>query len=156
MTIATHFVVGAAIVSQVDNLSLALPLAFLSHFVLDVVPHHQLRKYNPWQHLKRRTKVVWDFSWPLGVQLFALAHLILLILFGLLLALNKLSPSLILGGFISILPDAYEWSRFTTGLKGKMPSLHFLHNEKSKSRDTIWGIIVQVVVFSSAVLVLFI
>jgi hypothetical protein len=44
-----HAVVGAAIAASVSNPALGLPLAFVSHFVLDKVPH-----YNP--HLNTELK----------------------------------------------------------------------------------------------------
>lgn len=44
-----HTVVGAAIATKFGNPALAVPLAFLSHFVLEVVPH-----WNP--HLYTETK----------------------------------------------------------------------------------------------------
>lgn len=156
MTAATHFVVGAALAFQIDNPGLALPLAFLSHFVIDVIPHHQLRKYNPWQHLKGKTKVIWDFSWPKGVQLLALGHLLLLILVIMIALQGKLTYIILAGGLIATSPDIYEWLRFTLGIPDKLPSLHFLHNEKSKSWDTIWGVMVQIVIFCVATIFLFI
>jgi hypothetical protein len=39
MTATAHALVSAAIASSVQHPSLALPLAFCSHFVMDVIPH---------------------------------------------------------------------------------------------------------------------
>jgi len=150
MMAATHFVVGAAIAKEINNPYIALPIAFLSHFVIDVIPHHQLRKYNPWQHRKEESHKVWDFSWPLGVQMLALMNLILLSIILLTALQGKLTFIILLGGFLGVSPDIYEWSRFALGIPEKLPTLHFLHNEKSKSWDTIWGILIQVVVFVAA------
>lgn len=44
-----HVVVGAAIATKIGNPALAIPLAFLSHFVLDQIPH-----WNP--HFYTETK----------------------------------------------------------------------------------------------------
>ena len=39
MILTPHLLLGAAIASRISNPFLALPLAFLSHFLLDVLPH---------------------------------------------------------------------------------------------------------------------
>jgi hypothetical protein len=39
MTSTAHALVGAAIASRLQNPTLAVPLAFFSHFVLDSIPH---------------------------------------------------------------------------------------------------------------------
>ncbi len=39
MTATAHALVSAAIAAAIPNPSLALPLAFVSHFVMDAVPH---------------------------------------------------------------------------------------------------------------------
>lgn len=44
MTIPNHLLVGAGIATVVTNPFLALPLAFLSHFVLDALPHFGYNK----------------------------------------------------------------------------------------------------------------
>lgn len=39
MILTCHLLVGAAIASKISNPILALPLAFLSHYFLDLIPH---------------------------------------------------------------------------------------------------------------------
>ncbi|MDB5168936.1 MAG: hypothetical protein JWO41_292 [Candidatus Saccharibacteria bacterium] len=40
MTATNHFITGALIAATVQRPLLALPLAFVSHFALDVIPHY--------------------------------------------------------------------------------------------------------------------
>ncbi len=60
MTAPNHALTGALIGLSVANPALALPLAFLSHFVLDAIPH-----YNPPETdmvaLFRSKRFVWEF-----------------------------------------------------------------------------------------------
>src|SRR3990167_9537643 len=39
MTLTPHLLLGAAIGSKIGNLPLAIVLAFLSHYLLDLIPH---------------------------------------------------------------------------------------------------------------------
>lgn len=48
-----HVVVGAAIATKVGNPALAIPLAFASHFVLDMVPHWNPHTYTETMKLGR-------------------------------------------------------------------------------------------------------
>jgi len=47
MTASNHVLAGAVIAVGVNNPVLALPLAFLSHFVLDAIPHFGVHKGDP-------------------------------------------------------------------------------------------------------------
>lgn len=40
MTATNHSLTGAVVALTVKNPTLAVPLAFISHFILDVIPHH--------------------------------------------------------------------------------------------------------------------
>ena len=40
MTVTNHMMTGALIAAAVERPVLAIPLAFMSHFVIDVVPHY--------------------------------------------------------------------------------------------------------------------
>ena len=51
MIITPHFLVGAAIATNIPNPILGLPLAFLSHFFLDFIPH---RDYPAFQKISAR------------------------------------------------------------------------------------------------------
>lgn len=71
MTATNHALTGAAIALVIKKPELAIPLAFVSHFVLDAIPH-----YNPQQINKQTFKNYGDswrkkFSRPLFLYIFA-------------------------------------------------------------------------------------
>lgn len=49
MFLATHAVVGLAIAQRVDSPLAAFGLAFLSHFILDFIPHGDQDVYRDWE-----------------------------------------------------------------------------------------------------------
>ena len=75
MTGTNHFLTGAAIGLSVTQPVIALPLAFLSHFVLDALPHFGVA-YD--ENLKSRPKIFSRVTWvdaPIGAGLLLLAAL---------------------------------------------------------------------------------
>lgn len=52
MTATNHALTGAAIALAVKKPELAIPLAFLSHFVLDAIPHYGPRRFAFFRYLK--------------------------------------------------------------------------------------------------------
>jgi hypothetical protein len=68
MTATAHALVSAAIASSVQNPILAIPLAFVSHFVLDVVPHWDFGT-NWRSRAKAKTGAVAIFDTVLGFSL---------------------------------------------------------------------------------------
>jgi len=46
MILSVHFLAGAAIAAKIQNPVLGLFFAFLSHFLLDLVPHQEYHIYN--------------------------------------------------------------------------------------------------------------
>ena len=54
MTAPNHALTGALIGLSVSNPALALPLAFLSHFVLDVIPHYDIAELDDAERLKSK------------------------------------------------------------------------------------------------------
>ena len=59
MILSTHLIAGAIIASKISNPILALPLAFLSHYFLDSLPHKDYSITNI--HLKQWNKAFFDF-----------------------------------------------------------------------------------------------
>lgn len=53
MTATGHAIVGAAIVSKIPDLRIALPLALLSHFLGDLLPHWDTGTYWKTKGMKR-------------------------------------------------------------------------------------------------------
>ena len=68
MTATAHALVSGAIAASVQNPSLAIPLAFVSHFVMDAVPHWDFGT-NWRSRTKTKTGVVAIFDTILGFSL---------------------------------------------------------------------------------------
>jgi hypothetical protein len=101
MTWLNHAATGAAIATAIDRPIVALPAAFLSHFVIDVIPH-------------------WDFKFKGNLREMQAGRLIdinlALIFLIIVIAIYHGPAGLILAsGLIAILPDAIFLPYFTTG-----------------------------------------
>jgi len=99
-----HAVTGGFIAGKINNPYVALPLALISHFVIDLLPHWNpsiLKEKQKYGHLKKKTLAIIFFDSCLGL------------FFGLVLAFGKFPDInqmlLVLGGcFMGILPDLVE------------------------------------------------
>lgn len=99
-----HAVVGAAIATAIPNPVIALPLAFASHFALDMVPHWnphlntELKKYG--KITKTSRKIVYFDSF-LALSLGgAIAYMAL--------PSAAHATTVLLGAFVGVLPDVVE------------------------------------------------
>lgn len=97
MTGTNHALTGAVIVATISVPVIALPLAFLSHFALDSLPHFG----EPYGKRKNKiTKIVWSTD----------LTLLSMLLIGLVITSNWL---LLLGALLAISPDFAWIYRFT-------------------------------------------
>lgn len=147
MILTTHFTVGAALGGQFSNPFLASGVGFLSHFLIDIIPHHCFRPLVPWTFLKKGKKKIWDFSWPLKIHLFGLINFLSLLALTAFIFIDGLGTNVFLAGFFGVFPDLYEWTRYLVGKPRWLPTSHFLHNENSKSWNSFWGVLIQIFVF---------
>lgn len=137
-----HVLLGAAIATKVGNPYIAIPLAFLSHFVLDKVPH-----WNP--HINSETKKYGKPSKKSTNIIIVDASIALI--WGSLIAEKALpnitlATSILLCCFAAALPDIIEIPYFYFKkrdgyLKKWIPS------QKSWQTDTtpFWGLLTQVI-----------
>jgi len=111
-----HAVTGALVAVAVKQPALALPLAFLSHFVIDAIPHYDHKDLPP--HRGR---------YQLVLLLDAFFSIVLLGVLTLL--VTNTSPWLIFAcGLLGILPDVMWLPYFITGQPSKMSdSKNLLH-----------------------------
>ncbi len=149
MILSVHLLVGAAIATRIQNPIWGLPLAFLSHFFLDFLPHREyttlprdLRKER-WKATPTTIlKIIIDFS--IGVSI--------------LLILSKNKILALSGGFLAILPDFDSVILLFPSLLKIPPMrlffsfhskpLHFLSNKKI---SLFWKIFSQIAIFFIAV-----
>ncbi len=96
MTATNHAVTGAVIALAVKQPALALPLAFLSHFALDALPHFGFKNWHERQEHKKLflVQTVTDLSLALLMCLLLFLKAPLVLLTGAILAM---SPDLMWG-----------------------------------------------------------
>ena len=137
MILLVHLLFGAAIGSAVKNIPLAIILAFLSHYFLDLLPHIEYPIENitnkQWQKAAPDIlKVILDFS--LGI--------LLIIIF------SKNYPIIYVCAFFAILPDGLSF--LESASKNKILREHnVFHHEKIhflkyKKISNFWRISTQV------------
>ena len=142
MVLTPHLLVGATIAARI-NLPLGLVLAFLSHYLLDFLPHWEYSIENIQQRLWKKSlpeflKVFLDIS--IGT------FLVFIISENLVLA--------IVGGFLAILPDGLVLlslifpNKLLTLHDAFMRKTHFL---KDKKISLFWGIFSQSLVIAVAI-----
>lgn len=148
MVEVTHVLVGVAIATKTANPALALPLAFASHFVLDLIPH-----WNPhiYTQMKKFGRVNGKTTALVALDSF------LSLLIGLLFTLQKY-PDLgqmaliVLGAFFAVLPDLLEAPYYFLGTRHPLivKLVDFEHSLQTKA-PLIPGILTQVAVAGAAV-----
>jgi hypothetical protein len=138
-----HAIVGATIATKVSNPFLSLPLAFLSHFLLDILPH-----WNP--HIFTEMQASGKISKKSVVIIFLDA--LMALLFGLFLAFRfwpKIDrvTIILLGSFLAVAPDLIEAPYFFLRAKNEflLKLIKFQNKVQWKTRPLV-GIISQIAV----------
>ncbi len=142
-----HALVGAAIVTKIPNPLISLPLAFASHFVLDMVPH-----WNP--HLNTEVKKYGRVS--KNSTIIILADVVLSLVSVSFMALTfanspEHSIYVMFGAFSGILPDLLEAPYYF--LKAKTQAvLKWIAFQKSIQADTtlVPGVMTQLATIVAA------
>lgn len=126
-----HTIVGAAIAVKIGNPALALPLALVSHFVLDPIPH-----WNP--HLY--TEVKRDGRVSNRSKLFMAGDVILSLAAGLFIASRMLPNTalaflVLLGAFVSVFPDLIKAPFYLLGVRHPL-LVRYVEVERSIQGET--------------------
>jgi len=142
-----HAVVGAAIATAIPNPFIAIPLAFLSHFALDMTPHWnphistELKKYGEVTQ-KSKNIIYLDLALSAALTVFIASR-----------ALPDTGHFLTIGtaGFAGILPDVIEAPYFFLHWKTKFLE-NWLKFQKSIQNDVgvFWGLSTQLVTVIAA------
>ncbi len=123
MIATPHILAGATIATSKLSPEISLPLVFLSHFVLDAIPHVEPSTFFK-QHRKKEDEATWrEIFWEIPDLLFSTIVLILLFL-------KSHNFYLFWGAFFGILPDLFDNVPFWYGVR-KWPvfrQIHFLHD----------------------------
>lgn len=133
-----HVALGAAIAIAIPNPLISIPLAFLSHFILDMTPHwnpHLNTETKKFGHLTHTTLLVIGFDLACAT-----------ILTGIIYKYTN-NPYIFLGAFAAVLPDIVEGPYFLWGWKNKYIDF-WMKFQKSIQVDAniFWGLLTQVVV----------
>lgn len=138
MLIVSHVVAGAVIASGIPSLWIAVPLAFLSHFLLDMIPHVQAptdEGYRP----NRRTYMF--------VALDLIVSAIFLVYFNL-----NINALLIV--FAAILPDLLDLTRYNALCYKIFKPYYDFHDKIQNETNKPIGFITQIVLIVVGIIVL--
>lgn len=138
-----HTIIGATIATKMGNPALSLPIAFLSHFILDLLPHWNPGIYKELNHKsevsKRSKKII-------------LADCLAALLIGTLLAL-RFHPNLgkvatiMAACFLAVLPDLAEAPYFFAGSRNKYLLAYINLHRRFQGNGPFWlGISTQIVI----------
>lgn len=137
MTTSNHLLAGSIIALTVKEPVLVLPLAFLSHFLLDALPHYGIND----AELDSKSK----FKRYINVELVGLIGIIILLNTG------QYGWNLVsLAAFLAVLPDI-EWPvhYFFFIAKGKKPpsTITSRFHESIQWSERRWGIFLEIIYF---------
>lgn len=147
MILLVHLLLGAAIGSSIKNVPLAIILAFLSHYLLDFIPHAEYSiaeaKKNEWRKMLLNVlKISIDFC--LGILL--------------ILIFSKNQPIIYICAFFAVIPDgltvinSFMPNKFTEAHdKLHTKRIHFL---KYKKISRFWRIASQAMVVLISIILL--
>lgn len=134
-----HVLIGAVIATAIPNPAVALPLALVSHFVTDYIPH-----WNP--HINTELKATGKIS--------TRSKLIILLDAGLALMLGTYIAAtrgnfimIMLACFLAVLPDVAEIPYYFLGMKiGWVDKLIVWQRNHQWNVKPVWGILSQVII----------
>lgn len=143
-----HALVGAAIAAKLENPALALPLAFASHYILDLVPHSNPSIYT---QIKEKGSISKKSLTLILIDSFGA------LIAGFLIALsflpdNKRVLLILFGAFFAVLPDVLEIPYYFFSSKNPLIVRYVeLNHSLQTSAPIISGILTQVAVSAAAV-----
>lgn len=147
-----HTIVGATIATKIGNPLLSLPFAFLSNFLIDLLPHWNPHLYSEMNHDGKVSK---------KSTIICLIDSSLALVGGLFLAF-RFWPNfakvgiVLLGCFLAVLPDVLEAPYFFLGSKNKyILKLISFQRKLQWSISPTPGILTQVVLILACFLILF-
>lgn len=152
MLLAPHILIGAAIASKAGSPYLGIILAFLSHYIIDAIPHSEY-SIESIAKAKVSLSALREFS----VAMLD-ATLGLILVYFLASTTGENTMWMLLTGFVAILPDAIWPSRYFVSLKiFKILNIgHMLSRARHKKPPLFIGVATQIILsFLAIVVILF-
>lgn len=150
MFLVIHALMGSIIGLNFSSVFFIIFLAFLSHFLLDIVPHWD--GYFDKEHFKNHTKLISNKK----TVLIRFVDLFFVVLLMRMLSHEFNSSLLTLGALTALAPDAFNLGYFTRLKEGKRYKkyLHF-HNNIQKETGFLFGLLTQITLFTILITILF-
>ena len=138
-----HTIVGATIATKIPNPLISLPLAFFSHFFLDLIPHWNPSLYSETKKFGKPTQrstqfVILDIILSLGAGFFIASR-----------ALPNINQAIIivLACFATVMVDVIEGFYFFLGIRTKfLENLIEFQHRYQRRVPIIPGVVVQIVI----------
>jgi len=137
-----HAIIGATIASKIPNPLISLPLAFLSHFLVDLIPHWNPSLYTEMEKENKPSN---------ASKKIIILDVILSLTAGFLIASFflpdfKKAFFIILACFAAVFLDVIEGFYFFLGVKNKylIKLIEFQHNHQGRAKKTP-GLIIQTI-----------
>ncbi len=146
MILLIHLIVGALIGQKISNPVFAISLAFLSHYLLDIIPHVEY----PIENIRDKQ---WSKSLPDFLRVFLDFCLGMLIIF---IFLDN-RPIIFVAAFFAVFPDLLNILNLI--FKNKLLQIHSDFHEKNhflkyKKISNLWRILSQIIVIIICIFIL--
>lgn len=147
MILTPHLLLGAVIGSKIEYFPLAIILAFLSHYLLDLIPHTEYS-------INNISEKRWQKSLPDFLRVFLDFSLGLLLI----LVFSNNQPIIYISALVALIPDGL--TIISSILPNKILSKHDqfhtkkIHFLKYKKISTSWRILSQILVIFISIILL--
>lgn len=147
-----HTIIGATLATKIPNPLISIPLAFLSHFPLDLMPHWNPSLYTETEKYGKPTKkstrlVIIDTCLSLGVGFFLASRVMPDVYHAI---------SIILACFAAVVLDVIEGFYFFLGVRTRfLKNLIRFQRRLQRRLPLVPGLIIQGVVIALALLIIF-
>lgn len=148
MTAVNHALTGSIVVATINNPQLGLPLALLSHFILDALPHFGAHTIASPKSKEFRAILLCD-------GLLTMCFIMVIAFVGYRIGLDWwLLP---FGAILAVLPDFMWYKHYKSDLQGKTKTWDPVRkaHKKIQQWEVSWGWIIEVLWYIAAILILY-
>ncbi|MEK7658407.1 MAG: hypothetical protein AAB352_00900 [Patescibacteria group bacterium] len=146
MILIAHLLLGAVIASKIKYIPLSITLSFLSHYILDAIPHIEY----PIENIKNRQ---WLKAFPDFLRVFLDFSLGILLI----LIFSNSQPIIFIVAFFAVLPDILNILNMI--FRNRLLQIHSNFHEKNhflkhKKISNLWRISSQIIIIIISVILL--